>query len=249
MPDNILILGAGSAIAKALCNRLAQRGCSLLLAGRDRDEMDRCAADLHVRYRVNAAGKLFDALDFESLPAFADGCVRHFEGELTGVVLCYGSLPEPEGLRCDSTAMRRAFDVNLTSAVVLLEIFAGVLERRRSGIIAAITSVAGDRGRQSNYLYGAAKGGLSIYLQGLRNRLAPAGVHVLTVKPGFVDTPMTHGRINAASPLVASAERVAEDVDRALRRRRNVLYTPWFWRPIMAFIRIVPETIFKRLKL
>lgn len=249
MTDNVLILGAGSAIARAVCNRLACRGCRLLLAGRDLGEMETLAADLRVRYGIAAAGERFDALDFESLPAFVEDSVRHFSGELSGVVLCYGSLPQQERVRSDPRALRNALDLNFTSAVVLLEAFSSVLERRRGGFIAAISSVAGDRGRQSNYLYGAAKGGLSIYLQGLRNRLAPAGVHVLTVKPGFVDTPMTRGLINPNSPLMASAERVGADIDRAIRRRSNVLYTPWFWRPIMAVIRCVPESIFKRLKL
>src|SRR6516164_9862855 len=127
--------------------------------------------------------------------------------------------------------LRQSLDVNFLSAAELLEIAAAYFEPRRSGFIAAISSVAGDRGRQSNYTYGAAKAGLTAYLQGLRNRLWRAGVHVLTVNPGFVDTPMTRGRINPNSLLVATPERVARDIDRALRRRRDVLYTPWFWRP------------------
>ncbi len=140
-------------------------------------------------------------------------------------------------------------EINLTSAVVLLSLFANYLEDRRSGYLAVISSVAGDRGRQSNYTYGAAKAGLTAYLQGLRNRLYRSGVHVLTVKPGFVDTPMTHGRVNPDSPLVASPARVARDIDWAIRRRRNVIYTPWFWRPIMLAVRLVPEFVFKRLRL
>src|SRR5262249_38784825 len=120
---------------------------------------------------------------------------------------------------------------------------------QRGGYLAAISSVAGDRGRQSNYVYGAAKSALSTYLQGLRNRLWHKGVHVATIKPGFVDTTMTRGRLNPRSRLVASPERGARDIDRALRRRQNVLYTPWFWRPILRVITLIPEPIFKRLRL
>ncbi len=116
-------------------------------------------------------------------------------------------------------------------------------------MIAAISSVAGDRGRQSNYIYGAAKAGLTAYLQGLRNRLFFAGVHVLTIKPGFVATAMTDGLVNPNSPLLATPQQVARDIDRALRCRQNVLYTRWFWRPIMLIIRWIPEPVFKRLKL
>ena len=148
-----------------------------------------------------------------------------------------------------SDEARRAIDLNFTSAVALLAPLASYLEGRRSGYLAAISSVAGDRGRQSNYTYGAAKAGLTAYLQGLRNRLYRSGVHVLTIKPGFVDTPMTRGLVNPNSPLVASPKRVARDIDRAIRRRRNTIYTPWFWRPIMLVVRLVPEFIFKRLKL
>jgi short-subunit dehydrogenase len=112
-----------------------------------------------------------------------------------------------------------------------------------------ISSVAGDRGRGSNYVYGSAKAGLSAYLSGLRNRLFAHGVAVITIKPGFVDTSMTAGRLDPKSPLVATPERVAADIDRAIRRRRNVVYTPWFWWPIMIIIRSIPESIFKRLRL
>jgi short-subunit dehydrogenase len=110
-----------------------------------------------------------------------------------------------------------------------------------------ITSVAGDRGRQSNYVYGAAKGGLDRFLQGLRNRLHPAGVAVVTLKPGFVDTPMTAGV--AKSPLFASSRRVGRAIHRAIEARRNVVYIPWFWRPIMFLITSMPEAVFKRLRL
>ena len=136
---------------------------------------------------------------------------------------------------------------NALSVISLLTLLANHFEQQRHGCIAVISSVAGDRGRQSNYVYGTAKGALSIFLQGLRNRLHKSGVQVLTVKPGFVDTPMTASL--PKGPLWATPEKVAEDIDKAIENKRNVLYTPSFWFLIMAIIKSVPESIFKRLSL
>jgi short-subunit dehydrogenase len=249
MSENILVLGATSGIARALCHELARRGCRLVLAGRDADELGKVASDLHVRYGTDGHVEPFDALDYEGHSAFFGRCLGHFNGDLTGVVLCYGYMTDQARTETDFCQARRTIDVNLTSAVSLLSLAANHLELSRQGFIAAIASVAGDRGRQSNYTYGAAKAGLATYLQGLRNRLCRAGVHVLTVKPGFVDTPMTQGLLNPKSPLVASPARVARDIDRAIRKRKNTLYTPWFWWGILAVIRSIPEPIFKRLRL
>ncbi len=243
---NLVVLGATSDIARAISSELALRGTGLVLAGRNVEELRRLAADLGVRHGVHAAAEPFDALAFEDHPAFVRRC---FEGprEVDGVVLCFGSLGPPPG--AGGEAARRVLDANLVGAVSVLEEFAGELERRGRGVVVVLSSVAGDRGRQSNYLYGAAKGGLSVYCQGLRNRLFRSGVHVLTVKPGFVATAMTRGLLDPDSPLVASPGRVARDVVRAMERRRDVVYTPWFWRWIMAAIRSIPELLFKRLRL
>jgi short-subunit dehydrogenase len=128
-----------------------------------------------------------------------------------------------------------------------LTLLANYFEGQRHGCIAVITSVAGDRGRQSNYVYGAAKGGVDHFLQGLRNRLFRSGVAVVTIKPGYVATPMTAGI--KKSPLFISAGRAGRSIHRAIERRRNVVYVPWFWRPIMTMVRWLPEAIFKRLQL
>ena len=248
MSENVLILGATSGIAKELSRLLAERGCSLVLAGRDRQELDKSADDLRLRHRVRVDVEIFDALNFAGHDGLISRCLSRPE-PIDGVILCYGSLPDQRQTEIDVGEARRAIDVNFTSAVAILNPLASYLESRRSGYLVAISSVAGDRGRQSNYTYGAAKAGLTAYLAGLRNRLYRSGVHVLTVKPGFVDTPMTQGIINPNSPLVASPKRVARDIDRAIRRRRNVIYTPWFWRPILLVVRLVPEFVFKRLKL
>jgi short-subunit dehydrogenase len=249
MSENVLILGTTSGIGRALCHTMARRGCRLVLAARNAEELGRIARDLEIRYGEKVFAEPFEATDFDAHPQFVDRCLRHFDDGLTGVVLCHGHLPDQRKTESAFHDARRTFEINFLSAVSVLDRMAEYLERRKRGYIAAISSVAADRGRQSNYTYGAAKAALTTYLQGLRNRLYPSGVHVLTIKPGFVDTPMTHGLVNLDSPLVATPERVAADIDRAIRKRKNVVYTPWFWRAIMAVIRAVPECIFKRLRL
>ena len=251
-PETYLILGATSGFARAVSQVLAERGCRLVLAGRNAKELQRLANDLRIRHQTAVECAAFDALDFDAHAAFVQRSTQLFDGGLDGLILCYGYLAEQAQAQADVAEARRTIDVNLTSAVSVLERFAEYFIDRRTArrpIIAAISSVAGDRGRQSNYIYGAAKAGLSAYLQGLRNRLFAAGVHVLTIKPGFVATAMTDGLVNPNSPLLATPEQVARDIDRAVGRRRNVLYTRWFWRPIMFVIRSIPEPIFKRLKL
>ena len=249
MNDAILVLGATSAIAKAFCHRAAQKGSPLVLAGRDDAELQRLAADLQIRYQAAVCVEHFDALDWDGHADFFRRCLDRCQGRLAGVLLCYGQLGEQRATETDLAAARRTIDVNFTSAVSILNLVAEQMASQKSGFIAAIGSVAGDRGRQSNYTYGAAKSALATYLQGLRNRLHPLGVHVLTVKPGFVDTPMTQGILKPNSPLVASPERVARDIDVAVGRRRDVIYTPWYWWGIMTIIRSVPEFVFKRLRL
>ena len=241
-----LILGARSAIARALADRLAGDGRDLVLAARRCPRLEPMAADLRLRRERQVDLLEFDALDLEAHAGLADR-VREASGPFDLVVCVFGYSGDPHEARHDTREMTATLTTNFTAAAVCLGHLANDLEARREGGIIAVSSVAGDRGRQSNYVYGASKGGLSVFLQGLRNRLAPAGVHVMTVKPGFVDTPMTEGREGLF--LVASPERVAADVLRAWRRRRNVVYTPWFWRWILLLVRLVPEGVFKRLKL
>jgi short-subunit dehydrogenase len=220
-----------------------------VLAGRNVEELERDATDLRVRFKHDVFVEKFDAADAGSFPSFWNACVAHFSDGANGAAVCYGVLPNQVEAQGDTAVLRQSLDVNFVSAAALLEIAAAYFGPRKAGFLAVISSVAGDRGRQSNYIYGAAKAGLSAYLQGLRNRLHPAGVHVLTIKPGFVATKMTFGKVNPNSPLVASPERVAKDIARAIRRRRNVIYTPWIWRWILAIVRAIPEIVFKRLKM
>lgn len=243
-PQNILILGASSTIARALAELLARDGHNLVLGARDADDLQRTAADLRLRFGGQMEAVPFEAMKFDQHAAFYDSCTNRFSGGLDAVIACHGLLIDQAEAENDPEKARAMIDVNFTSVVSILERAAA------SGVkqIAAISSVAGDRGRKSNYLYGAPKAALSVYLDGLRHRLAARGASVLTIKPGFVDTKMTWGKPGMF--LVASPAKVARDIHRALSRRRSgVLYTPWFWRWIMLIIRSIPEPIFKRLNI
>jgi short-subunit dehydrogenase len=242
----VLILGATSAIARSAAGAFAEKGYSLYLAGRDAGELERLASDLQIRYRTEVRFGLFEAGEYDSHAGFVER-VEEEMGGLKGVLLAFGYLGEQSRAVSDSRERLEIIASNLTGAINLLEPVAALLERQGSGFIIGISSVAGDRGRQSNYIYGSAKGGFSIYLQGLRNRLFHSGVRVLTVKPGFVDTAMTFGMEGLF--LVASPEYVGKRIVRALEKGRDVVYLPWFWRSIMLLIKLIPEPLFKRLKL
>lgn len=244
--EAVVVLGATSAIGRAVAAELAPHTSRLVLAARDADEARAIAADLTVRHGTPAEVVRFDALDPGSAAAAVNECIAAAGPGSLGIVLCLGYLGE-RGARVDEDEAMRILHTNFTACVTLLEGFAGRMETGRGGWICALSSVAGDRGRQSNYLYGAAKGGLSVYLQGLRNRLHPAGIPVVTVKPGFVDTRMTYGRPGVF--LAAEPRAVARAVRRAVEGRRHTVYVPFFWRPLMWVIRALPEAVFKRLKL
>ena len=246
MSEAVLILGASSAIARAIASRLAQEKYHLYLAGRDVDELNLTAADLRLRFGVNATAFRFDATDFASHRPMFEQCLAGGD-TLAGVVLAQGYMAPQGDAQKDFELARRTVDTNYTASVSILELAAAHFEQRRSGFICAISSVAGDRGRQSNYIYGSAKAALTTYLAGLRHRLTPAGVPVITVKPGFVDTSMTWGLPGLF--LIASPEKVAADICRAIHNGKSEIYTPWFWRWIMLIIKSVPEPIFRKTKL
>jgi decaprenylphospho-beta-D-erythro-pentofuranosid-2-ulose 2-reductase len=242
---NVLVLGATSAIAQATCRLLAARGAALHLVGRNATQLQAVAEDLSVRgARVTTRVQdLNDTSAHQALVAQADAAL----GGMDGVLLAHGVLGRQPDCERSFEATQEVLTTNFLSPVSLLTHAANLLEGRKRGTIVVVSSVAGDRGRQSNYVYGASKGGLSIFLQGLRNRLTRAGVAVVTVKPGFVDTPMTaHLPKNA---LFASPDRVARGILRAADARANEVYVPGLWRYIMLLIRSVPEPLFKRLKL
>lgn len=246
MRGGVLILGATSAIARQTARAFASRGYGLYLAGRDSEELQRDAADIRMRYGVEVHRGSFDAEAFDSHPQFLQQ-VEEQLGPLEGVVLAFGYLGSQERASVDADETMAIINRNYVGAVSILNLCAQRMEERKRGFIVGIASVAGDRGRQSNYTYGSAKGALALYLQGMRNRLAPVGVNVLTVKPGFVDTGMTFGLPGMF--LVASPKYVGERIARAVEKGRDILYVPWFWRYIMLIITHIPERIFKRLKL
>ena len=248
MTDRALILGSKSVIAQALATRLAEAGSDLVLAARQSHELQPFANDLNLRTGRRVDLLEFDLLSLQGDRSLADEVQSKF-GDFELVILAIGYLGKHEqAIRSDLDELERIMETNFTGAARVLGALANYLESRgTAGGIIGISSVAGDRGRQSNYLYGAAKGGLAIFLQGLRNRLASTAVHVMTVKPGFVDTPMTENLDGLF--LVASPERVALDILRAYAKKRDILYTPWFWRYMMLAIKCLPEKVFKRLKL
>lgn len=246
MSGAVLILGATSAIARGTAAALAQRGYRLYLAGRDVESLRREAADLAIRYGVTVHFGAFDAGAHDGHAAFLQRVTDEM-GELEGVLLAVGYLGSQEKATADFQETLTIINRNFVDAVSVLNLCADRLEQRGHGFIAGIASVAGDRGRQSNYTYGAAKGAFALYLQGLRNRLFPAGVRVLTIKPGFVDTAMTWGMPGLF--LVATPAYVGARIVAAIERGRDVIYVPWFWRYIMLIIRSIPERLFKRLTL
>ena len=247
-PRNVLILGASSGIARAVIERLAREGATLALAARDMRDIQKTCADVGIRYGATAQAFPLDVRDFALHPGLFQEVRDYFKGELDGVILCFGALAEQKKAAENFADAQAMIDCNYTGAVSLLNLAANYFETRGRGFICALSSVAGDRGRQSNYIYGSSKAALTVYLQGLRHRLAPAGVRVLTVKPGFVDTGMTWGVLQGG-PLVARPEVVARDICRALARGAGEIYSPWFWRWIMFVIRNLPERIFVKTKL
>jgi decaprenylphospho-beta-D-erythro-pentofuranosid-2-ulose 2-reductase len=242
----VLIIGATSAIAQEVAKLYAVAGSQLFLVARNGQKLEQVDQDLSVRGAdavESMSLELTDTERHEDILTKADA----FLGGIDIVLIAHGTLPEQKTCETSVNHTLQELEINLLSMVSLLTLLANYFEKQGSGCIAVISSVAGDRGRQSNYVYGAAKGGLSIFLQGLRNRLSKAGVGVLTIKPGFVITPMTAEFKKGI--LWAQPKRVAEAIVSAIHKRKNVVYVPWFWRWIMLIIRSIPESIFKRMSL
>ncbi len=243
---SVLILGATSRIAQQLAHRYAEAGHAVFVAARDQEEAARVAADIGIRRGVDTGAAAFDALEFEShRPLVAE--VEAAVGPIEVAVVAFGDMGDQEGGQVDFAAAKRVIDVNYTGAASICEAVAEAMEPRGAGAIIGISSVAGDRGRKSNYFYGSAKGAFTLYLQGLRNRLHKSGVQVMTVRLGFVDTRMTFG-METAIPI-ASPEAISAAIRRDQRRGADDVYHPRFWRGIMGVIRTIPESLFKRLSL
>ncbi|WP_413876928.1 SDR family NAD(P)-dependent oxidoreductase [Albidovulum sp.] len=245
MNSTWIILGATSSMARAFARAVAAEGAGVLLAGRDGDELAALAADCRLRGARLAEAVAFDARDAATFGPLLDRLEAE-EGEVNAAVFV-GSMPEQAAIDREPALIDGVVADSLTGPARFLQMLAPVMEARGGGTVVGVGSVAGDRGRLGNYVYGAAKAGFATYLSGLRNRLTRAGGHVVTVKPGFVDTAMTWGLPGLF--LVASPEAVAADLLKAVRKKRNVIYTPFFWRWIMLIIRHIPEPVFKKMKI
>ena len=240
----ILIIGAKSDIARALARQYAENGYDLYLAARQADSLEPLAQDISVRFGRKVRCAELDMLDFDNHQAFYDS----LEEKPLGVISAVGYLGDQEKAQSDFVEARTILDTNYTSVVSMLNIIADDFAARRSGFIVGISSVAGDRGRKANYLYGSAKAALTAYLSGLRNRLHNHKVRVLTVKPGFVNTRMTKG-MDLPEKLTAEPEEVAKAVFTAQQGNRNELYCRWIWKYIMLIIKSIPEWKFKSMSL
>ncbi len=241
----LLVLGANSDVAQAVARKFAkEEHAGLYLASRDMELLQKTAQDIRIRHQVEAVPLPFDATDYDSHSGF----YRLLDPKPDGVVVAFGCLGDQEKAQKDFREVRRIIETNYLGAVSILEVIAADFERRGHGFIIGISSVAGDRGRRGNYVYGSSKGALTVYLSGLRNRLASRNVQVTTVIPGFIRSKMTQN-MELPRALSAEPEDVSEDIFRAYRKRKNIVYTKWFWKWIMAALKHIPESVFKRLNI
>ena len=244
---NWIVVGATSAIAESVCRLWAGRGYNLFLVGRSQEKLDAVAQDYRVRGAANVYTWIMDVNEHSA----HEGCWEQAEkdlGKVDGVFIAHGTLPDQKQCEMSFETALQEINTNALSVLSLCTLAANKFESRGAGHIAVIASVAGDRGRQSNYVYGAAKGMVALFLQGLRNRLFKSGVQVTTIKPGFVDTPMT-AEFEKSGPLWATPDKVASGIVAAIDKNKNQVYLPWFWWGIMMIIRSIPEFVFKRLSL
>lgn len=245
--NKVLIIGAGSAIAEACARIWAERGASLFLVARNPEQLADIAADLRVRGAQAVETAVLDVNDTAAHAAMLDACGGML-GRIDVALIAHGTLPDQTACEQRPEQMLRELSTNGTSVMALLMALAHRMAPQRDGVLAVITSVAGDRGRPSNYVYGAAKGAVSIFCEGLRARLFKAGVAVVEIRPGFVNTPMTQG-LPLPQALVSEPGRIAQRIVRAIDQRRDIVYAPAYWALIMWVIRSIPRAVFKRLAL
>lgn len=242
----LVIFGATSAIAEATAREFAHRGDAIFLVGRSLERLRAIADDLKVRGAVHVGVAV---QDLREITAYEE-LLEHAHADMGGMdaaLIAHGTLPDQTASEASIEMTLDEFQTNAVSTIALCTLLANRFSRQKRGVIAVISSVAGDRGRKSNYVYGAAKAAVTAFTSGLRQRLRPEGVFVVTIKPGFVDTPMTAAFKKGA--LWASPKSVAKDIAKAMVRGTPVIYTPGFWRLIMWIIRSIPEFVFRRLSL
>lgn len=245
MAETWIILGATSAMARAFARDRAALGDALLLGGRDPAELKAMAVDLGMRGARLAEPVTLDIRDAVTFQPILDRAARE-DGALS-VAVFVGTMPSQEEIDADPGLIDGVVTDSHTGPAQFLQMIAPLMEERGAGTIVGVSSVAGDRGRLGNYVYGSAKAGFTTYLSGLRNRLGRSGVHVMTVKPGPVDTAMTWGL--GKLPFMTTPEAVARDIGRGITKRRNVVYTAGIWRIVMTVICAIPEPVFKKLKI
>lgn len=240
----LLVLGAASDIARAVAVKFARNGFDLYLAGRNIDELEKDAADISIRQSVNATAVQFDALDYDNHVNF----YQNLNPRPDGLLFAVGYLGDQRTSQSDFAETQKVIHTNFTGVVSICNIAADDFEARKEGFVIGISSVAGDRGRTSNYIYGSAKAAITTYLSGLRGRLSRVGVEVLTVKPGFVNTRMTKD-LDLPKMLVGEPEQVANEIYKAWKKKKPVVYTRWYWKYIMLIIKYIPDFIFKKMNL
>jgi short-subunit dehydrogenase len=239
-----LILGASSDMAIAIAEKFASEGYNIQLAARRAERLEPLQSDLAIKYSSRVSIHEFDATAFDSHTLF----IEELDPKPDVTICVFGLMGDTEKAIEDWSLASRIINTNYTGAVSILNTVARYYETRKEGVIAGISSVAGERGRQSNYFYGSAKAGFTAYLSGLRNYLYHKGVHVVTIKPGFVYTKMTEN-LTLPKLLTAYPDEVAKVVYNAVKQKKNNVYVKWFWRYIMMVIRNIPEFVFKRMKL
>lgn len=244
--EKVLIIGACSAIAQETAKLFAKENAVLYLADLNLGRLQSVKADIFARYNSQIFIEEFDALNFDKHYVLIENASKAMKG-IDIALIAYGTLPDQNAIKKDYKSIVREFNINCVSVISIASILANYFEEKKQGTLAVISSVAGDRGRQSNYIYGAAKGGVSIFLQGLRNKLYQSNVKILTIKPGLVDTPMTAHL--PKNPLFATAENVGTGIYNAIKLKKDVVYLPWFWKYIMFVVKAIPESIFKKMKL
>lgn len=243
MSESWIILGATSSMARAFARQVAARGDAVFLCGRDIADLKATAADCKIRGASTSEALKFDARKPET---FAPIYKRvEAENQLLNVAVFVGSMPPQDDIDADPSLIDGTVTDSFAGPARFLQGLAPMMEAQEGGTVVGVGSVAGDRGRIGNYVYGAAKAGFHTYLSGLRNRLTRAGGHVVTVKPGFVDTAMTWGIEGMF--LVARPDDVATSILNAVDKKKNTIYTPFFWRYIMGIICAIPETLFKKM--
>jgi len=242
----VIIVGATSRIAQEVARKMAADGDMLFLAGRNETRLERLAQDLKTRGAADVKFCQIDVTDYASHANIIDTAENELGG-LNVILIAHGTLADQKKCEHSFEQTKKELETNCLGTISLLTHIANKFEQQGEGTIAVISSVAGDRGRQSNYVYGTAKGALTIFMQGLRNRLQRSGVQVLTIKPGFVDTPMTADFKKGI--LWSQPEKCASDIYQAIKKKKSEIYSPWFWYPVMIIIKAIPGFIFNRLKL